>query len=500
MEYFRIFIPIVIIFFVILCIIIAFFYFRTKIINNVKSNNNNNNNNLNSNSDIISSENDTSNSYNICDIYTLMNNNLAITSSRERIIVTLKGKLVYDECDYGLNIILIRRSENMLKIEALFKYDTESSYNDIKLFTELLEQIGNNDIIVIIGKAYGFNLFKYNNSVITNATRAMKNIGGKICKFDEHTNYILITSKKGDIYYETASNEPVYFPNPNIISEECYNNPTTLYPKKDYIFYNKGAFIYDAKKSCAMEALIEGNYGFGIINNECVIISSKDYRDKIRAMNRNSKCNNGFGSRHTVSVYTFNKTGVNDKSIDKSKRDGIIFFNRNNLQGTRGLLGDGDYSKYFWNNILFSIKSFIVPDKYIVNVIDQFNRLYTITGPRIINNLREINKDVNRFTEFLVQKINPNSVVFCDDKNTQTNCFALTPGRHQLPPYLFLKINQIKLSAVTSRVILYNDITFSSVLMDIDRTNIPNQPNLKKTGETIFNIDNPKIVRAVEIL
>src|SRR5690606_31366666 len=115
-------------------------------------------------------------------------------------------------------------------------------------------------------------------------------------------NYLLVTSKLGDIYFEYSSPEPIYFPYINIVAKDCRLNPGNIGPQDNYIIFNDKSYDMDKVNKCAMESLARGYNKFGIMGEKCIPMSECDYTS-FKSMETSNNCRFGEGCDTCVSGY-----------------------------------------------------------------------------------------------------------------------------------------------------------------------------------------------------
>jgi hypothetical protein len=396
---------------------------------------------------------------------------LGIMSSQKRATVVFRGKTILDENIMGMNFILL--DNRTFNIKKIAKFNTENAYQSINKVPPFINhEIENEDIVIVITRGRPFRLFKPQNIEIQAVTQSMRKLGARAKFMGEHINYILIGSKKKDIYYESISDDTVFFPELDIFNNECFVNPATIYPTK-YTFFQEHVEKPERLKRCAMEAIKYGANRFGIVDRRvCVVISEKEYNDRIKPMTKSHDCGYtpqsihemvSISNRGSIETYKFNKSG-SPKYITE-KKFGANVFTKKGFLGKQIVVGTTDEISFLKNlrvidkkYYISGIKSLIIPDKFVVYLVDEQEGLFTLKGPQEIGDLNDIG--IKYLKEFIVKRVESNSVILCDKKV----CIVLGPGKHVLPPFLFIPYRHIKLSPTTNKVILFDDINFASVM------------------------------------
>lgn len=386
--------------------------------------------------------------------------NIKVMSSNDRAVIMHGNRILVDEYNKSINVVIINKDD---KVEYIGKFCNK--YYEIKELTELLASVPDHYIVIIATTKRPF-MFMFNELHNELSKLGFKSIPKK--DFPYTMNYILIGNKINTVYYENMSDQTIFFPNYKIKDIACKKNPFTIFPLNKYIFFRDVIDKYESINRCAMETKRGNNSLFAIADNKCIPLTGNDY-DKIRKMDDSSTCIDGHGNIESLNVYdivdTNNKSGAYVFTYDRIKR----------------LLPIGKYSRYMGHIILDSIMALDVPENYVIYLVDQYDRLYTIYGKKVIANVRDLDKDFRYIKELHVEYVDDKTKI-CDSKN----CLAFSKGRHRLSPYQYMKVNRIAWGTNDNKVILYDDMGFNSVIDQTDK------------GREVTNPS--KISRAVEII
>lgn len=453
-------------------------------------------------------------------------NKIFAMASNDKVVLVVDDYVVLDSSNNsseytGLNVVVLER-DNInksirVKDKKVFAICNVSEMENFKKY--ITDKIDHNDVVIILSKGDTFVNIRYNVYDLS----ILKMVGARLCRITDDSNYLLIGSKKGDIYYEGLSEDkttPLFFPFINITDSECRVNPATIFPIKNNMFYMEKA-PYDEKIiRCAMESAMRGYSRFGVVNNRCVPLSDNDY-NKVSRMDSSNDClfggsaTNVEGSaddRYVMNVYKFDRSTSSDDVIGHEK--GVVLFDDTNYLGRKVVLQEGEYygtdynkqsgyGRYGGNDgysnsgshdIVHNIRSIIVPDNYFVilmlkskNYTDAMNCTKSLIGPVYVADVKEkiVGVDIRRYKNSSVVFCNSNNVV-CDKNN---RCFVLEPGKHVLSPHLINRIVTVNMGDSVKEVSLYSDINFSDIVQ-----------KFIKDDRKIYTVSYPRYIRSIKIL
>jgi cell division protein FtsL len=397
----------------------------------------------------------------------------------------------------GLFIVVLQRPINtkeLLIIKDIKLFDTLTNFDTM---VNYINKINCNDIIIVLSKGNPF----YKSFDLS----IFRKFGSTVDQFSSESNYMLIGSQNFNIYYETISDDTIYFPYIEVVETLHKQNPmsSTTYPIANNLFYMETVSTDEQITRCAMESVIRGYDKFGIYNNKCIPVNNTTYNniksftsDSSRPLvDSNNNINNyasdsmGNNASNIISkylyLYKFNKKLSMNNLITKQK-DGVITYPNKSYSGFVTILAEGDYYADT-NNILSNIRSIRIPDDYYV-LLNIDNNITTYVG---FNNIDNISKNIR---SIIIRKLKNNSVIFCDKEN---RCYIFGPGKHILSPEQFLTITNVTFKRVglvkenTQEVNLYNSYSFKDIDL-IQR--VSNTKDLKHV------INYPVIVRAIWII
>lgn len=429
--------------------------------------------------------------------YYEIKNSLQIMSSNKKLVVTLDGKLLLDSRKDGLKFIILTRYPT-LKPKSITNFDINYCYQ-INNMIDFIKNIKYDDIVIVSSKGDVFDKLTTNSNLANRTNNLLKKLGKKI-NFQKNYNYILIGSKKQDIYYETTNYNPVFYPYIEFRDIKCKVNPANIYPLKNdqYLFYRERSSSHgdilatgqqdhipfeiptEAKVRCALEADRLGTDTFGFELDRCVPIT-KDKIKSYQSMYSSDNCLDNMGEMGHMSVYKFNKK----KSF--KNLDSVHIFSEENYTGNYSVLQVGRHIKPFGNILkaFDDIKSFIIPPGFIVITLDENKKAISYNGPK------RINKNEQDIKTIFVYKITKDSVVFCNDSYGNGGCYVLGPGQHEIPHYLFIKVRFVNLGPNVKKVVLYNDLNLRELAREYE-----NDERLWIKHEVTL----PQIIRSVKIL
>ena len=415
---------------------------------------------------------------NTCININLLMNILTILSSIKRTVVTINDQLVINGGSRGLTFILINRND-IFSVKSINTFDIGVSCDEITKMIEFIDNIKDH-IVIVVSRGETFNLFetKIHNVLIARAMQAMGTIGRKNVYFDTNTNYILIGSKKKDIYYETASIDDIYFPQLEMIENHCKINTAYPKPTKHTYYYRDLVSIEDHKFKCALEASRKGLSSFGLERNTCILMNDDEW-NSFKKLPSGVHCNEGIGSFRAISGFKFRKS-TNNNAIFLNRDIGVSLFSNSNFTGKTTILREGVHDISTFGQV----KSIIIPRNYNVHISDakkNVTSLFENTKMKI---------DLKNTSIIYIIKLYEDRVSFCGSIDGRTNCYIFSPGKYSIPGFLYHKIRYINATPSINRVILYQDSNFLDPIanFNIDENSL------------IHTIEFPKIVRSIKIL
>lgn len=415
------------------------------------------------------------------DIVGKLQNKLSIMSSNKRAVVVIDKEIIYDDNVDGLLCIVLDRS-NSIVLKYKQEFHTGCCRNQILNCMAFLDEINKNDIIIIVSSGDAFKLLSYSTD---NTTKLFKERIKGISKtnvFREKDNYILVTSKLGDVYYELISPEPVYYPWVNITKKTCKINPGNIkYPEK-YIIFNDKTTMPDTLMKCAIESNMRGYGKFGIQGNYCIPMSDNDYYDKFNFMKDVDNCFYGLGGDNSISGYEIMKHYTNENIVDSR---GVVFYELPNFEGRNFVLDEGIYESEEFNRK--GIQSINIPYSYFVFLV-KGNEIIPFYGPIKINLTNFQIKNINEIDTIIIQKHNDTNAMVCAFYKNKQICMTFGPGIHTIYPKLFFKILQVNMNKANN-VELYGNFNSTDLIDNYDRV---------RDGQFI-KVKYPRIVRSIKV-
>jgi hypothetical protein len=398
---------------------------------------------------------------------------ITVMSAQKNTIIIVDGNILVNGGSYGLNVVVIERTYP-LKVKEIVSFSICCSPLEVvKLEKYIEEKIGIDDLVIISSRGNPFQLVVRNNKVNDVLIRSLKKLGMRLYDFTDKSNYVLVGTKKGDFYSESLSNHIAYHPQYKIKKILCRQNPFSVYPPKNYLFFNDKVYPEEMVVRCALERSARATPAkkpnvrdkFGLVDGKCVFVDDNAVLS-INDASDSNQCVNGMGSIGAISLYEI--------SAPNSEKVVEIF----QFPNYKGMVKTFDWGTYGVPDEILA-GSIRIPKDYFIHFVYNGNKLSTLFGPK--NQATIESKNENSPLEMIsITKRFDNSVIFCD----KNNCFTLPPGSHVLSPFLFLRVNHIIISQYTAEVILYNDVSFRNIIQ-----------SLTQSGEVEF----PKIVRAVKI-
>ena len=235
----------------------------------------------------------------------------------------------------------------------------------------------------------------------------------KLHEYTKRSNYVLIGSKKGDIYYEMLTEMTAHYPKIKITEVFCKKSPFSIYPPKKYIFFNEKVPPADTIIRCALERSARASPSinpllrnkFGLVDNQCVVVDDNDVASANRA-EKGDSCISGIGSRRDISFYSYERISSPSVLIYEEP-----FFKGKTLQL--------DWGEYAVNKELL-VQSVDIPERYFVYLVYFPNILRTYHGPTKIDQIYNTWKG-HQLQYLTVAYHHKNNVIFCDKEN----CFTM---------------------------------------------------------------------------
>jgi len=402
---------------------------------------------------------------NTCINTVTLENSVQAMSSQERSVLVINKETVLNGGKDGLNIIIIKR-DPQLTVKHNDNFNIDQSLNELIKLYHFLQDIQIDDLVIIISKGRTFNLFSQNLEIVDSINKELEKIGKRNKYFNPKSNYILMASKRDDLYFEKASLDTVFYPHIDFMNSECIKNRAIFLPTEDPTFTQEKVFDKDTKVRCALEALKYGTDKFGLHQEHCLMIPPNS---KYEHINR-SDCVDDSGSLESITMYEF-KPHTSNIDIYKNKNVGVLVKFKN---GQTKLYDNGDYK------LKDQVESIFVPLHYALYTLTSRNKLRTYFGPITLDKIKDLDSIV-------VRKVLPNMSTFCDKEN---RCYVLGPGQHIIAPYLRMIIEKVRVNNRTKRIRIYQNSNFTSLIQEI---------NPDRDGK-IVKIDFPRLTRAIEIL
>ncbi|QKF94071.1 interleukin-like EMT inducer protein [Fadolivirus algeromassiliense] len=412
-------------------------------------------------------------------------NILMAMSSKKKAMVIVGDKIILDGGNNGLNFIVFDRGDKLV-LKYIQSFDIGCCRNNILSMIQFIENIKQKDIVIITSKGKPFILFSNKNDHTSQlGIKYLKQIGARTEIFREDDNYILITSRLGDIYYEDISPESLYFPYINIIKKDCKINPGNIkYPEK-YIIFNDKAFDSDKLKKCAMESHIRGYTKFGLYDNYCIPMSDNEYYNSFEIMPDSEKCLMEHGGKNDITGYHIEKIYSYDRLIDNRKH-GVIFYELHNFEGDNFILNEGVYLNQEINRQ--RISSVYIPYKYFLFIIldDEIIPFY---GPIKVNLKNFYKKNFDDFDVIIIQKHHENNTVLCAQYKNKKICMTYGKGTHIFYPKMYFRITDINIGDNVNTISLYATTGMTDLIDKFDR---------KVDGKNV-KVKFPRITRSIII-
>jgi len=417
------------------------------------------------------------------DIMKEFNKNLTIMSSNKRANVIIDKKLIVENGNNGLNFVVFARTDHEFVLKYIQSFDIGCCRTEMINMVNFIDKIGITDVVIIVSKGNPFVIFsnKYDKTAQL-AIKSLKILGAKTEIFRESDNYLLISSKIRDIYYENISPESIYFPYIDIVKKECRMNPGNVkYPEK-YIIYNDKTYGIDKIMKCAMEANIREYNKFGILNNYCIPMSDAEY-DSFKTMDTSTNCIIEEGGDNYITGYEMDKIYSSDQ-LFMNKKNGVIFYELLNHEGNKFILNEGIYESAEFNRQ--QINSIYIPYGYFLFIIKGTDKI-SFYGPLKVNLTNVHKKHFDSFDIIVIQKHFDDNVTICGKYNNKQLCLTYGKGTNMIYSKLFFKVLYVNLGKTANKLSLYGDIHSTDLIEKFART-----PNT-----LIHKVKFPRIVRSI---
>ncbi len=425
----------------------------------------------------------------------------------------------------GLTFIVIKRTA-LLPVTTVTTFDLsdpETCPNMVShMYNFVKNNIGNTDYVIVLSKGLTFNLLtkiaKRSPQYLKTLRDSLQLLGGmkntddssvnKVPSFGEDSNYVLIGSKQKDVYFESTSNAPIFFPYIKLKEEECRDQTYAIVPPKEYIMFRDYLSLDEMRTRCALEAYRRDYTHFGIGTNVCLPMSDDEYENTFIKANKSVKCQEGVGAFDAISGYGFSgltstKDIYGDYITDLSKGSvksnvkgpGVIVFTNQNFQGLSTVLNVGEYEEYLSGSGIDNINqigSLIVPKDYVLYFVDEHKKTVIIYGPPKedilkIPDILAYFKNNFKPIQLLITIVRDNQATFCENKDGTGRCFSFGVGSWTFPGYMFMSIKYVRLGSGINKVRMYSDALFLNMVTEVDRNVI---------GGTHL-IEFPRIIRSV---
>jgi hypothetical protein len=406
-------------------------------------------------------------------------NLLNISSNQKKCTVIINDGIVLQNNKRAINVITLNKDRN-LKVDKIISVDPINRSGLIDLLNHL-ESITNKYIIIVSSGQEPFIQFDnyVEKDVVNKLIYQFKLIGARSDKFYRDTNYILIGSKDkddglDDIYFETKSEDDVYFPDIKITNKMCKMNTASFYPPKEYRFYNDFGSNEDRIKKCGLEASRKGFRAFGIVDDSCITFSDNKLK-QFKKVNDSEECLEGLGSFRGVSGYEFDKMTNTQEMFKKSWK--VKIYSDRDFKGTSTIIDEGTHDLTY----NFIIKSIKIPSGINVTFYSKKNgQNLFLYGPIETNVTTDL-----IFNKLTVESEFDKNVSFCNSIDGNKECYIKGPGKHAVDTNKYWKIKYVNVSPVVNSVSLYQDSNY------LDKLHV--------FGPGVHVIDYPRIIRSVGI-
>lgn len=402
-----------------------------------------------------------------------------VWSSGNRSVVNIDKKIILDNDKESISVVILDRSSGTLTIKLIQSFFTNESTEQIEMLICCINSADNNDLVIITTCGRPHELMFYNIHLLDKYIKSLNILGARNTSFTDDSKYILISSKKGDIFFEKHTEDSVSFPEFEIQSYTCRINPSNLYPPKDYFIFDEKVPTDETIYRCMFETSTRGLYKFGIVDNNCIPLEKTFKETSLPITNL---CMNGIGAGPLVNIpkNITQPSSLAVYNIDKNEIQKVRFFNDIDYEGKVYTLPQGDHHPNF------TFRSLSIPVNfyfYLVKNNKVVKALYGYIG--IKNSLKEF-RGID-YDMVSIRKHYPNSVVLCDDNI----CATFGPGKHVLSPHFFIKVKTVKLSSFTNKVTLYKDLQMFEEIGTYTNQGPTTQHQM---------VEIPRIVRSIQIL
>lgn len=377
---------------------------------------------------------------------------LTVMVNQKQVTVVLNKYVIYNtnhEPNQDVNV-LIFNSDKLKEKKSFCINNTDA----IETMLTYLENIKTDRIIITV-RSVQFLLLQ---TILFNRfVEIMKKFGMKKWNFTNYSNYLLI--KDNNRIFEDINDNSVSYPELNIAKYMCKKNPDNLYPDKNYIFFNDKVDPQETINRCFLEASSVGKTNFALWKNSCILLDGFGDLNELNKMSDSSNC--GEYNNDDLSVY-----------LTELENDHIVGYD---AIGTSYDFVEGE-------NEIINIVSINVPKNYYV---------YLIKNNELVKALYSSTNDLSnyKYDKIVVNKHRPNNVIVSD---TENNYFTYHPGTYILPSYFFRKINFVKLSPNTQKLILYNDVSHNNQIQLFDDNN--------RNDNDFTAVNYPRYVRSITLL
>lgn len=420
------------------------------------------------------------------DILKGFDKNLTIMSSNKRAIIIIDKKIVLETGDNGLNFVVFSRTKHKLILKYIQNFDIGCCRNNIIDMVNFIDKISVNDITIVVSRGSPFKIFsnKYDKTAQL-GIKSLKFLGCKTEIFRQDDNYLLVTSKLGDVYYEIISPNPIYFPYINIIKKECRINPGNIKYPDQYIIFNDKSYDVDKMTKCSMEANIRGYNKFGIVNDYCVPMSDDEYNNNFKTMRLSHNCIMEEGGDNYMTGYEM-ETIYSTNVLLNNREHGIIFYELFDNEGDKFILNEGTYEAIEFNRQ--QINSIYIPYSFFLFIIKGTDKI-SFYGPLKINLTNVHKKYFDSFDTIIIQKHYDGNAVICGKYNNKQICLTYGKGTHIMYPKLFFKILYVNLANGVTKLSLYGDIHSRDLVEDFTKIG----------SKSIYKVKYPRIVRSIVV-
>ncbi|VVU95190.1 hypothetical protein CPAV1605_915 [seawater metagenome] len=306
-----------------------------------------------------------------------------------QMFIKIDDKYILESKESSLYGCIINRTVEMDQVKTKITNDS----NDLNNF---LQAEYKTDSIIIVIFMLNQNISNINKT--GNLIGNLVNLNAKEPIISTNTNYLLITSGKKDVFYETNSLEEILYPNIPITNLGCFaidKNKITKFDSNTYKVLNNSFFQDNPLQyvqKCGNVVFEERKKNFAIVDNECYYFNDDNEVNYIYDKNKLNDIPVSQKCRYLTSSYWNNRIGKNSMTpananiyqIEKGYFEVYSLTNEDNLVY---FYGNTDFPSNFVYKLGIGIHSFsaalsmdqiqslIVPEGLLLNLIDSVNQI-----------------------------------------------------------------------------------------------------------------------------